>query len=510
MQALVSALDDERQDVRRQAAYGLGETRSDRAISALTNVLDDDELAYFAIYALGQLGRDGVASAVQPLIRTLDHRVGYLRARAAGQLGLMKATEAVPRLYVILTDPYPMARGWAVDALGEMGDRSVISQLIEMLPSADQDMRLRIIRALHYLGAGNEAIEPLVLCLADGSTSVGGEAARTQADLGEPAVQPLLNVAQHGSMIARAWALWALCLLRDPQAVDVALAALQDEDGEVRARGADVLGSIGDPRGFEPLVRALDDPEIRVRASATFALRSFGSQAFEPLRRVVLQGDPGLRLRAASALGKLGDLRVFDFFLDGPDGRGSDSFPLGLTGLVRQNTPLQKRLYDALKSPHPKVRHSAVIGLGYLREAWAWELIAAVLHDEDADVRRSALSGLAFFNRRKALPFLIAALNDDAPQVRQRATMELRHEDIDWRDSSLLPLLDNPDVEVRDLTARRLAEFGDEEALVALLARLPMESGTISRGAGVKVEMARAIKRIQIRLLVKPENRRRS
>jgi HEAT repeat protein len=507
LQALVAALDDERQDVRRQAAYGLGETKNERAVPALTTALDDDDLAYFAIYALGQLGRDGVASAVQPLVRTLDHPEGCLRARAAGQLGLMKAIEAVPRLRVMLTDPHAMVRGWVIDALAEIGDREAIPQLIEILPNADRDLRYRIIRALPRLDARQEMIAPLLLCLADESASIGGEAARALAVLGEPSVQPLLEVAQHGSAIARAWALSALARLHNSRALDVALIAIQDDNTAVRAQAAYALGSISDPRGFEPLVRAIEDPEKRVRASATFALRSFGPQAFEPLVQVYLQY--GIGFGAARALADLGDPRVFDFFLDGPDGRGSDSFPLGLTGLVRQSLPLQKRLYDALKAPHPKVRRSAVVGLGYLRESWTWEPIVGMLHDKNADVRRGALGSLVLVNRREALPFLIAALKDDDQQVRYRAAIELRHDDVDWRDGSLLSLFDDPDVEVRHLAARRLAEFGGEEALAALSSRLVVESGISSKGISVKEEMIRATKRIQIRSLLAVGSRRR-
>jgi HEAT repeat protein len=412
----------------------------------------------------------------------------------------MKALEAVPRLHVTLADPHAMARGWALDALAEIGEREAIPQLIQMLPDADRDRHYRIIRAAPRLDARQELIAPLLLRLADESTSIGGEAARAVAALGELSVQPRLKVAQYGSAIARAWALWALCLLGDPEAVDVALAALQDEDREVRTRGADVLGSIGDPRGYDPLVRALDAPEIRVRASATFALRSFGPQAFEPLAHVFLRGDT--RLRAASALGELGDPRVLDFFLDGPDGSGAGSFPSNPARLVRQSTLLQQRLFDALKSPHPTSRRSAVLGFGYLRESWAWEPLVTRLHDKDADVRRGALSSLTFINRREALPFRIAALNDAVPQVRHRATMGLHNQDIDWRDASLLPLLDDPDVEARTRAARRLAEFGGGEALVALHLRLAAESGTSSRDVNVKDEMISAIKRIQIRSLL--------
>jgi HEAT repeat protein len=503
LHALVAALDDERVDVRQQAAFGLGETGSENAVSPLARALDDLGMTYFAIYALGALGRNGVRSAAQPLIRTLKHAEGSLLARAAAELGFMMATEGIPYLLAMLADPDAMVRYSTVDALGEMGDRSVISRLIELLPNADGDMKSHIIRALERLGAGEEMIEPVVECLGSESRGVNSAAAHALARLGAPAL-PVLAVAQQGSPTARAWALWTLYLLHkqhqvcDQRVLETALEALSDSDAEVRARGAEVLDALGDPHGFEPLLVALNDPEKRVRAAATFALRSFGPRAFEPLAN---QLRHGITSRASLALAHLGDPRAFEVLLYGPNGDGENSSPFGLAKLARQSVALQQRLHGELKSSNPKVRRTAAMGLGLLGEIWAWEPIAALLSDEDAGVRLGALSGLSTIDAQRALPILIAALDDEASQARQRVMLDLSYDEAAWDATLLLPAIENPDPDVRYFVASKLGEFGDERALDALFARRTVESGMTSEGQSVRDELIRAAKLIQVRML---------
>ncbi len=60
----------------------------------------------------------------------------------------------------------------------------------------------------------------------------------------------------------------ALGRMRDRQALDPLLRALQDEDWRVRQKAAWALGAIGDPRALQPLRRLTNDPTEGVRDMA--------------------------------------------------------------------------------------------------------------------------------------------------------------------------------------------------------------------------------------------------
>jgi HEAT repeat protein len=506
LQALISALSDTRVEARQRAALGLGKSRSEKALPRLARAMDDPDVAYFAICALGELGRDGMRSAAQPLIHQLQRPESTGRAQAASELGFMRATEAIPELLAMMSDSRPMARWYSVDALGKMGDRRVILQLIGKMPDADSDMRGRIIRALERLGTGNELIGPTVECLGEGALGMRNTAAYALARLGAPTLEPVLVAARHGSPTGRAWALWTLILLhkqhriRDKRILETALEALGDPDGEVRARAAEVLGAIEDPHGFEPLIKALEDTETHVRACATFALRSSGSRAFEPLLHELRRSGSA---HAATALAHLGDARAIEPLLNGPDGDGRVSFPFALPVLAQKCEAVQKRFYEELKSTYPKVRRSAAIGLGFSGNSWAWEVIVARLADEDVGVRGAAVVSLARIDVVRAIPSVITALEDSASEVRKHAMAVLSDDDFTLDASRLRTALESHDPDVRHFIARKLGELGDEQALAALLARRKVESGMTSKGQSVRDQIIRAAKLIQVRILAR-------
>jgi len=65
--------------------------------------------------------------------------------------------------------------------------------------------------------------------------------------------------------------------------VEPLIAALKDEDVNVRWPAARALGEIKDTRAIKPLIAALKDAEWIVREAAAEALIKIGAPAVEPL-----------------------------------------------------------------------------------------------------------------------------------------------------------------------------------------------------------------------------------
>ncbi len=109
----------------------------------------------------------------------------------------------------------------------------------------------------------------------------------------------------------RWWAVRALALCGGPEAVPALVAALEDEDENVRAAAAMALARVHErnPAAVAPaldrVARLLDDASGAVRRVATDSLARCGDDAIDALA-AVLEGDrQGARTRAMAALRKI-------------------------------------------------------------------------------------------------------------------------------------------------------------------------------------------------------------
>ncbi|MCX7840301.1 MAG: HEAT repeat domain-containing protein, partial [Anaerolineae bacterium] len=176
------------------------------------------------------------------------------------------------------------------------------------------------------------------------------------------------------------------------QAVPLLIAALRDEDANVRERAAYALGEIGDVRAVEPLLVALRDENADVRGRAADALGRIGDvRAVEPLLVALRDESRLVRASAADALGKIGDVRAVEALL------------------------------VALRDEDTSVHTSAVGALGEIGDVQAVEPLLVALRDEDAMVRLRAADALVKIGDARAVEALLVALRDEDAMVRLRA-----------------------------------------------------------------------------------------
>ena len=87
---------------------------------------------------------------------------------------------------------------------------------------------------------------------------------------------------------------------------------LTDPDVGVRLRAARALGRMGDPQAVPALIEALGHSDDLIAGEAADALALMGEAALQPLIEVLGNRDPHLRWHAAKALGQMGDPRAAD------------------------------------------------------------------------------------------------------------------------------------------------------------------------------------------------------
>jgi HEAT repeat protein len=304
VEGLLKALGYKGKNVRLSAAEALGKIQDAMTVGPLIRALKDkdSDVRGKAIWALGEIGD---AKAVGPLIWALKDNDSGVRERAKWALGEIGDARAVVPLIRALKDKDSDVRKAAKEYLGEIGDARAVEPLIQAL--ANEYVREKAEKALEKIG--EPAVEPLIQALKYEYYWVGNDAAaRVLGKVGNArAVKPLIlafkdrNEEYYG---AEAVAVDAIKEIGEP-AVEPLIQALKDADGKVREMAAESLGKIKDVRAVEPLIQALKDKNRDVQVEAVDALGEIGDKrAVEPLQ---VQEDKNSAV--ANALVKLGDKR---------------------------------------------------------------------------------------------------------------------------------------------------------------------------------------------------------
>jgi HEAT repeat protein len=97
--------------------------------------------------------------------------------------------------------------------------------------------------------------------------------------LGKRAIRPLIRALEDDNVEVRARAAEALGTLADPRVVEPLIEALAGPSELVRERAAKALGAVGDARAVEPLIKALQDRDRYVKAAAAGALKRLDPSA---------------------------------------------------------------------------------------------------------------------------------------------------------------------------------------------------------------------------------------
>jgi HEAT repeat protein len=287
--ALMAALGDDCETVKGLAVWALGRIGG-KAVPPLIALLDDDNLQDTAIAALGDIG-PAARPAVHSLVELL-RKPGISTERASDIILALSrigpaAEEAATTLLQILADEKSDLRPYAAWALGQIGAKDEIPQLIRALfAERDPGSELSVVILISVLTLDPEkelyfslALKGVTELLTNESGLVRQAAATALAAVGKKAASAVPKLA----------------------------AGLDDPDPEVRSAFLAALAAIG-PEAVEALpavIKLLADPAYPVRYAASFAIGKIGPAAkvTAPVLEQNLQDqDPVLRFASAWAL----------------------------------------------------------------------------------------------------------------------------------------------------------------------------------------------------------------
>jgi HEAT repeat protein len=220
---------------------------------------------------------------------------GSARANAAADLGLVRATEALPALLECLEDADARVRRTAVWAVGQVGNQLTLAALLRLL--GDQD-RIVARRAEEVLAERGREIKEAIVAYATKTASHPGRLAGIE-------LIGWLRIAEGADLLIRCMSdldpevrvksVKAAAAIGDPRFVDSFHERLVDDRWEVRCQAAKGLSVVGSPESVSRLDAAMRDEHWWVRFYAATALAEAGPTGAEALAKAKLDPVPQVR-----------------------------------------------------------------------------------------------------------------------------------------------------------------------------------------------------------------------
>ena len=304
---------------------------------------------------------------------------------------------------------------------------------------------------------------------------------------GNNVFETLCQITREGMDIHRCIAARALGRIGDDAASETLIAALMDEDEDVRADAAAALAGIGDPGAEKQLLENfIGDPCRDVKLSAIDALAKIGSTEVVPLLRRVVRGRDteivwddddyyasgwddwtDIQVKAIRALGEIGDSEATpDVVAAIVEEDGQDLDHVGFKALSQMGDEGLQALSVFLEGNNARRRRRAASMLIATETPYAEAALMKALEDEVPAVRLAAGEALAKLN--PADERLLFILLDKSPDVRAEAVnlCASHHPD------RLLRLISDPATPVRIAALNQLTKnpelgAGDHAELIA-------------------------------------------
>ncbi|MFZ1128536.1 HEAT repeat domain-containing protein [Methanoregula sp.] len=166
---------------------------------------------------------------------------------------------------------------------------------------------------------------------------------------------------------------------------------LSHRNKDVRWGAANALARIG-TAAVDPLIAALDDKDSVVRLRAAWALGQIGDK--RPVDKLILtlrDGDWSVRMRAAEALGNLRAHQATNALLLQLRDKNADVRGHVISALTKIADPVSAdRISEILKDPDWRVRMGAALALAAIRTEKSLAYLKAASCDENEYVRKIA------------------------------------------------------------------------------------------------------------------------
>jgi HEAT repeat protein len=528
---------------RRGAAWALGELRDTAAVPLLVDRLHDPEhlVRTAAATALGQV-KD--AGAIPMLVTALDDE-NWRTGKAASKALALIGKPALSDLIAILKqkDAPTRRQTRAIDALAYIHDDQVLDVLLNATSARNVEIRMAAVDALREQ-KNPAATKRLIECLSDTSKprsskqrvcdmavsallAIGTDEAvaavknwradepprraTTSGREGKDRLNRLINGSPSRSLpfdpvesladqdwMARRDAILGLATASPSEAMPHLLAALSDEDSQVRMSAVNTLAVFKDsPQVIPTLVNALGDEDYLVSDAAKESLKKICAPPAPELVSAIHNANLNIRAAAIEILGAIKDVgavpEIIDCMTDIRRPWLSDQSISDIAALALQSigTPLALDTFRQWEQARPNrsARRGPEAGVDENHHDILGDILTN-LHDENWDTRQDAAKSLREYARllrgsgdAEVIKRLVVVLKDEDWVARWAATEALA-----WiRDPSpvraMAELIKDPVWTVRAAAIRSLAEIGHTSILADIAAALSDSNTNVREAA---------------------------
>lgn len=377
--------------VRRAAIDMLGRLGDCRSVRQLLELVADPELQEEVVGSLVALGR----ADIQSLIDVWDKVDTRSRAYLAYVFGVSQSDKALSQLLEGSADSDDDLRQMSIQALGKVGDETVIDCLTSALSDPTTDVCEAALQSLLLLGERYQVkvIATLSPLLEHEEEQIRMYAVTVLGRLdGKDTEEHLAFAIKDESANVRSAAIRAVEGKGGGAHLPALMLALTDENTEVRALAARALGMSGEQEAIKPLELALQDEDMWVRAAAVRSIGILDGVGNENLIVQALQDPVGLV--SIAALETLESVGVDDLMQHAENALEHRDDEVVLTALnTLQFNPSRNWMKAArqqlLQHPHSEIRLQFARQLVTVEGAdCAKELENAILNEEDELVRQ--------------------------------------------------------------------------------------------------------------------------
>lgn len=213
------------------------------------------------------------------------------------------------------------------------------------------------------------------------------------------------------------------------QALDAVRLALVDESGQIKSNAAEVVATTGSKQLMPLVIRLLKDDSLAVRFAASAAIGDMRYSAGKyPVRGLMNDSNPNIRIAAAYALTRLGEKRYADVIRSAtrsPDQvvRANAVLLLGKLGNPDDLGLLYQTLRDLDSSDSTKIQ--TLESIAKLGDEKVYQRLWALLISKYADDRVMGIKAMGALKTKDARDSLIKMLYDDITEVRLEAARQL-------------------------------------------------------------------------------------
>lgn len=290
-------------------------------------------------------------------------------------------------------------------------------------------------------------------------------------------ILPFLD--HHNTMIRRL-SIETLGLVLDPTSVDYLLAKLDDVDVGVQLAAVNSISALvaafpeSKPDILNKLKRLLDAPDIPTRLNSLSIFVNIQGEGFpDELLLASKEGDPAIRQKAISLMGRFGEERFADQLVLS---LADESIPVRLAAIqsivkLRPEKGLDP-LISSLEDNDIWIRTAAAQALGEYRHPSAIDPLVKHLATDATPVKIAVIEALGKSESEGVKSILLRAVADDDIEIRRAAMMALARIPGEDVFEQLMAALEHSDWRLRAAAAVALGARGDVRALDALHRRL--------------------------------------